>query len=383
MGAFMKLISRVFKVTAVCATTLLAITPVVHAQSSNQYNDRRDIGYDQVTVYADCEFRGESRSISVGDYVNMGSFDFDNDEMSSIRVPQGLEVTLYKDDKFRGNYARISRDIYCFDDTWNDETSSMRVSSINQNAERSSANRGGYESQREDSRSYRNQRGSDYRQNNQGNQSYNQRASRNTQAGVNAHNVSQVSFDNRVLQQTNNKQWQIVSPRRGVSQYNEVSRDTNSVHLQNQYTAERVRIDLFTNDVTLVDRNGRRSTFPITNKRAESNRAGNTHNSQTVANNTPNRRIKGNCFDYKAYSRGGAGGIRFHGHEGFTQFRSKPHTGRICHDGSLTMEISKTLPSSEVTVEIQGKKFRFAKNEKADAYKNTWYRKKITLSLGR
>ena len=295
--------------------------------------------------------------------------------MSSIRVPQGLEVTIYKDDKFRGNYARISRDIVCFDDTWNDEASSLRVSSTNQNSTRSLG----------DAR-YDDQRGSDYRQNNQArqnNQSYNQRPGRNAQAIVNAKNVSQVAFDNRLLQQTDKKQWQIVEPRRGVSKYKEISRDTNSVYLQNDYTAERVRIDLFTNDVTLVDRNGRRSTYPITNKRAALNSGANTNNSQAVASKTPSRLIRGNCFDYKAYTRGGAGGIRFHGHDGFIQFRSKPHTGRICHDGALTMEISKTLATSEVTVEIQGKKFGFARNEKADAYKNTWYRKKITLSLGK
>lgn len=382
----MKLISTIFKVTAICATSLLGTMTIAQAQSSNQYNDRQDSRYDQVTVYADCEFRGESRAISVGDYVNMGSFDFDNDNMSSIRVPQGLEVTIYKDDKFRGNYASISRDIFCFDDTWNDEVSSLRVSSINQNSARSSGDSRShpYDDQQRTTRG--DQRNSDYRQNNQGsqnNQSYNQQAGRNTQGSVNAKNVSQVSFANRVLQQIDKKKWQIVEPRRGVSQYKEVRRDSNSVRLQNEYTAERVRIDLFTNDVTLVDGNGRRSTYPITNKRAVLNSGANANNGKAVASNTPSRRIKGSCFDYKAYTRGGAGGIRFHGHDGFTQFRSKPHTGRICHDGSLTMEISKTLPTSDVTIEIQGKKFRFAKNEKADAYKNTWYRKKITLTISK
>ena len=46
------------------------------------------------------------------------------------------------------------------------------------------------------------------------------------------------------------------------------------------------------------------------------------------------------------------------------------------------MELNKTLPATEVIVEIQGKKYRFGKNEKADVLKNTWYRKKVNLLVG-
>ena len=77
------------------------------------------------------------------------------------------------------------------------------------------------------------------------------------------------------------------------------------------------------------------------------------------------------------------GGVRFHGKDGFFQFSKRAHSGRICHSGELTMEINKTSPSTAVVVEIQDKKFHFSRNEKPDAFKNTWYRKRHTLYIDR
>lgn len=387
----MKFISRTLPVVSLLGLTggLLGLVGSAMAQESYQNHTRSAQQQEAyVTVYKDCEFRGESRSLSVGDYLNMGSFDFDNDSISSIRVPPGLEVIIYKDDKFRGDYAHVAKDIFCFDKTWSDEVSSLRVSSNGRNASIYDNRRNtvspqdSRNNQRRDERIYRGQnqnnqnqaRGSEYQQNDRAS---NNRLNRNNQAGVNAKNVSQIIFANRVLQQVAEKQWQMVDSRSGLSYYKELSRDTNAVYLQNAHTAEKVRIDLFSNDVTFVKGNGQRNNYPVTAKSADSSYAGVRTN-----NVGPNRDISGRCFSYKAYTTGGAGGVRFHGHEGFTQFRSKAHNGRICHDdAALTMELNKTLPSTEVIIEIQGKKFSFGKNEKEDVFKNTWYRKKVTLNM--
>jgi len=47
------------------------------------------------------------------------------------------------------------------------------------------------------------------------------------------------------------------------------------------------------------------------------------------------------------------------------------------------MEINKTSKATDVIVEIEGNRYRFARNEAHDAYKNNWYRKKVRLQVGR
>jgi hypothetical protein len=124
--------------------------------------------------------------------------------------------------------------------------------------------------------------------------------------------------------------------------------------------------------------NGQRIEYPIQQvNRQRANRA-----PVAPVQVGPNRRIASACFNYRAYTTGGQGGIRFHGKDGFFQFASKGHSDRICHNGPLVMEINKTAPSTEVIVDINGEKFRFGANETPDAYLNTWYRKKVTLVVG-
>ena len=78
---------------------------------------------------------------------------------------------------------------------------------------------------------------------------------------------------------------------------------------------------------------------------------------------------------------GGNAGVRFHGQDGFNQFGSNPLTGRVCGENIVTMEINKQNQNTDVLIEIQGRTFRFAPNEEADAFRNTWYRKLVKLVL--
>lgn len=101
------------------------------------------------------------------------------------------------------------------------------------------------------------------------------------------------------------------------------------------------------------------------------------------ANNGPSRRINGECFNFRAFTNGGNGGLRFHGKGEVYRFDRKPASARICHNGSLTMEITKTDRATGVTVELDGKRFTFTPNEREDELKNNWYRKYVRLSVGR
>ena len=95
-----------------------------------------------VTVYADPEFRGDSRVV-IGSIPELGDLggpcgtgaagDWD-DCISSIRVPQGLEVTVYEDEDFSGASMTFTADVLDLErepgpcsDGWDDCISSIVV----------------------------------------------------------------------------------------------------------------------------------------------------------------------------------------------------------------------------------------------------------------
>ena len=311
-------------------------------------------GQAYVTIYEDCGYRGKSRDIPVGNYQEMDRVGFANDRISSIKVPQGFDVTIYEDDDFRGAFAHVDRNVSCFDKNWNNAVSSLKVT----------------------------QRHSVH----------------NNTVHANATNVSYVSFSGQVLQQSNKNQWTLSNKHhRNTVQLNEIDRTNYAVYLQNSYSGEKLRIDFFTNDVTVVDRKGYQQSYTIEQSHAalaqpnykhfkNTNRPINNRAHQPINKKAANKHainnhiIRGKCFDIKAYSDGGSAGLRFSGHKGFHRYNSKPYTGRICHNGQITMEVSKKNPSTSVVVELNGQHYTFAKNEKYTLL-NTWYRKNVTLHV--
>jgi hypothetical protein len=329
-----------------------------------------------ITLYEDCDFRGKSQTLRPGEYRSMRDAGFGNDSVSSIRVPRGSEVTIYEDDKFRGSYARIDNDIRCFDRQWDDKVSSLSVSD-------SGYNQGSNNNRRNESDRGRRYNDQAYDNRNGGNQgAYNQRAN---DANVTAKNVSQVVFNGTSLQQVANTQWSMDSNRGAAKQFDETSRDRNSVYLENKYTAERIRIDLYANDVTVISRDGRQQRYSINRKNAAAGPANNALPSAVASapTSSQNRTIKADCFNFKAYTQGGNASLRFHGKKDLYRFSNKASSARICHNGTLTMEIGKTKPGTNVIVEINGNRYTFAAGEKEDKLVNNWYRKSIKLRVGK
>jgi hypothetical protein len=81
----------------------------------------------RVTLFTGCPFSGASVSLGVGDY-NMNQIGLPNDSISSLRVPSGLQLTLYEHNNFEGASVAISSDHSCLTDNgWNDRASSLRV----------------------------------------------------------------------------------------------------------------------------------------------------------------------------------------------------------------------------------------------------------------
>ncbi|TYP99302.1 putative secreted protein (Por secretion system target) [Tenacibaculum adriaticum] len=82
-----------------------------------------------VTVYKDCNYTGFSGGLEIGDYnlARLNSLGVLNDDISSIRIIEGYKVILYQDDNFTGGSVVLGGDLSCFDTTWNDKVSSVRV----------------------------------------------------------------------------------------------------------------------------------------------------------------------------------------------------------------------------------------------------------------
>ncbi len=84
---------------------------------------------DGVTLFKDCYYRGRSKNLGTGDYLT-NQLGIGNDQLSSIRIPNGFRVTLYRDDNFRGQSITLTADDDCFTTNWNDNVSSIKVERI-------------------------------------------------------------------------------------------------------------------------------------------------------------------------------------------------------------------------------------------------------------
>lgn len=80
-----------------------------------------------VTMYTDCEYQGDSRSFGVGRY-NWNQLGLPNDEISSLRVPAGFTIKLYREADFIGESFILTGDISCLAaQNFNDVVSSFEV----------------------------------------------------------------------------------------------------------------------------------------------------------------------------------------------------------------------------------------------------------------
>lgn len=323
---------------------------------------------DYVTVYEDCDFQGKGRALAAGSYGDVRDLNLRNDSISSVQVPPGMRVVLYENERLRGKSTLISNDIRCLNRDWNDQTSSIKVVKENSNR-RAARDAEGYTDSRPDDR-----RGYEGRRNNRNDSAEDNRRRndvRNFTKGV-----TSIAFANTTLAQSNGNRWRMVSGNK-EDVYRETARTGQVIYLQHNRFNQQLQIDMFANKVLFQTSNGRAIEYPITGvNTARANRPNPRQEGQ-------NRVIASSCFRYQAYTKGGRGGIRFHGKDGFHQFTNKGFSDRICHAGPLVMEINKTEPGTEVVVEINNEQYRFAANEKADAFRNTWYRKKVTLIVGK
>jgi len=94
-------------------------------QEQRNYDSAPD---NKVTVFQHSEYRGSFQSFASGTRVaNLGELGF-HDEISSIKVPKGLVVTVYANENFGGASRSFSHDVDFNDQAWNDRIDSLEVS---------------------------------------------------------------------------------------------------------------------------------------------------------------------------------------------------------------------------------------------------------------
>jgi len=92
-----------------------------------------------VTLYADCKYQGDNKTLGIG-YYNANDLGIGNDALSSLRISNGYSITVYSDINYKGSNTTFNDDVYCMSGMWNDRVSSIYVyrSGFNNN------NGGGY-----------------------------------------------------------------------------------------------------------------------------------------------------------------------------------------------------------------------------------------------
>jgi hypothetical protein len=84
------------------------------------------------TVYKDCNYGGYAVGLPVGSYTlsQLNSMGVLNDDISSLKVTSGYQVTLYENDNFGGATLVVNADNSCLVGAgWNDRASSVKVAS--------------------------------------------------------------------------------------------------------------------------------------------------------------------------------------------------------------------------------------------------------------
>lgn len=123
-------------------TTLLLLGLVCLAGTVHAQRGRNDVRYGpRVIVYENANFKGDELALYPGDeIVDLSKASFRNgatlnDAISSIRVPEGVEVLLFEHHRFEGQVIRTTTDIRNLADrrmaesnaSWNDRASSLVV----------------------------------------------------------------------------------------------------------------------------------------------------------------------------------------------------------------------------------------------------------------
>ena len=109
------------------ATPVVQVVPVVTVAAASA-----DVKPRSVIIYQD-DFSGASKELGRGDY-DFAGFGFGNDQLSSVRIPDGMQVILFENVSFAGRSVTLTKDAGAAtlrNLNFNDQASSLRVKDLN------------------------------------------------------------------------------------------------------------------------------------------------------------------------------------------------------------------------------------------------------------
>lgn len=109
------------------ATPVVQVVPVVTVAAASADAKPRS-----VIIYQD-DFSGASKELGRGDY-DFAGFGFGNDQLSSVRIPDGMQVILFENVSFAGRSVTLTKDAGAAtlrNLNFNDQASSLRVKDLN------------------------------------------------------------------------------------------------------------------------------------------------------------------------------------------------------------------------------------------------------------
>lgn len=79
-----------------------------------------------VTIYTNCNYKGNSLKLQPGNYTGdkLGLLKYD---ISAIELPNDLEARLYTNEYLSGNYLTVSNSISCLNINWNNRVASLSI----------------------------------------------------------------------------------------------------------------------------------------------------------------------------------------------------------------------------------------------------------------
>ena len=85
----------------------------------------------KVIIYQDGRYQGASQELGEGSYdIESLAMGIGNDQLSSLKVPKGIKVTLYEHGGFAGRSKSFTEDTPWVGDDFNDVTSSIKIEQI-------------------------------------------------------------------------------------------------------------------------------------------------------------------------------------------------------------------------------------------------------------
>src|SRR5690349_3932980 len=85
-----------------------------------------------IGLFEECNYAGRKYYLTAGSYKGF-SMQIPNDRLSSMQIPNGMRVTVYEHDDFKGRSATFTSSVSCLTDGFNDNVSSMVVENLNYN----------------------------------------------------------------------------------------------------------------------------------------------------------------------------------------------------------------------------------------------------------